>query len=339
MFSRVKACGVPVLGIITDKEAAFVTAAKSVFSEVPHQYCQTHYLQNVIKPMESDLSDLARGVRGMVNRVKEVEKKLRDVDADPKERELVREFCQVAKTAGKTRGDKLVNPTAVKRFLRLEQVTQAVKKARKQPGSWPLLARLEEVLSRLDSYHNLVDLLQDQVDVVRNVSHILKEGGDSSQRVKGELKGYLEELEEDVPEDEPRWCSFVEHVVGVTLRFWEGLFHCYDQIPLPSTNNSLEGLFGAIKRQQRKVTGRSSTAGGPLETCAAYVLGAWSVTNTHSDLVSLLEGTNSKDLALARERLEELAHPAKRKRSIARDPDRYLSGLLKNWAKTTSTTS
>ena len=333
MFSRVAANDVPVLGILTDKEVSFVAAAKKVFPKVPHQLCQAHYLQNIVRPMEAGLSDLARGVRGVVNYVKEEEKKLKDVEATPEEKNLVRGLCKVAASAGRTRGDKLLNPTPVKRFLRLEKVAQAVREALEHPGSWPLLTRLDEVLSRLDSYQGLARFLQDQVDVARDLAHVLKEGGESGLQVKTELNCLLDELEEDAIGDDDSWCRFIKHVVGVTRRFWSGLFHCYDLEKMPSTNNAMEGFFGAIKRQQRKVTGRSSTSGGPLETCASYVLGAWSAANTHPDLVSLLQDIPPESLNLARKRLEELAKPAKEKRSIARDSDSYLDGLLNDWTK------
>jgi hypothetical protein len=48
----------------------------------------------------------------------------------------------------------------------------------------------------------------------------------------------------------------ITHFLKVTRSYWPGLFHCYDVVGLPRTNNDLEHLFGAQRYHQRRTTGR-----------------------------------------------------------------------------------
>lgn len=330
IFEKVKSCGVPVKGVVTDKEASLVAAVREVFPGVPHQFCQVHYLQNLRKSFEPELSEMAKAVREVVKMTKEVEREVKAASTAPEERHLALEFCRVIKTQGKTQGDNLTNPSPFKRYARLNRVLEAVEKARQKPGTWLYLNRLSGILSGLNAKRDLGRLLERQLGVVRAVAHVFKEGGASASDVAQSLSDYLNSLGEmDYPD--LRWTSFVNGSERLTERYWPGLFHCYDLEDLPATNNELESFFGALKRQQRRVTGKTATSGGPIETCASYVLGAWNTVQRHPDLVPLLRDIPEQELAEARERLQKLAEPAKLKRSIARDADSYLSDLLAEW--------
>lgn len=54
----------------------------------------------------------------------------------------------------------------------------------------------------------------------------------------------------------------ITHFLAVTGRYWNGLFHCYDVPDLPRTNNDLEQLFGAVRRGERRTTGRKQASPG-----------------------------------------------------------------------------
>jgi len=51
-----------------------------------------------------------------------------------------------------------------------------------------------------------------------------------------------------------------QHMLRTALYFERGLFECYDEPVLPPTNNDHEGVFGSLRRHERKVTGHKSTA-------------------------------------------------------------------------------
>jgi hypothetical protein len=93
----------------------------------------------------------------------------------------------------------------------------------------------------------------------------------------------------------------------------------------------MERMFGNIKRQERKATGRKSTAGGPLETAAEFVLESWSTLTLHEDWRQRLKSIPQHKLDLARKELATIAGRAHDRRSIQRDPEGHLKDILAEW--------
>jgi hypothetical protein len=69
----------------------------------------------------------------------------------------------------------------------------------------------------------------------------------------------------------PWLTQFRDALLDVSKRYWSGLFHCYNIVGLPRTNNAHEGLYGQIKRQLRRQLGVSQLREPLLRR------GAWAV--------------------------------------------------------------
>jgi hypothetical protein len=323
-ISPIKKLGVPVQGIIIDKEPASVAAFEKVFPEVPLQICQTHYLKNLVKPMESDLSTLANEVRDVVTEVRDLKlAAAKSTDCDLPEREVVITLCEAVQAVGKSHaGDKLFEPPALKRFQRITELAEDTKQVLKQKkGNFPLLARLLVILAALNRWGELSRRLERQFQVIREIAHILNLS-ESGAAVTLRLRAFLDKLLEDAPKrgrGAPRG-QFYRQVVAVSGRFWKGLFHCYDNPDLPRNNNALEQFYGSLKQQARRIHGRKSTSGGPLESFAPYILQIWARLEERPHLEKLLEGLSTEKLKAARKELEDLAAPARRRRAFLRAP-------------------
>jgi Transposase, Mutator family len=76
LLERVRDMGVPVLGVVTDKEKGLVPAVERVFPEVPHQLCHTHFLKNCAKPLQADLTSLQASVRRRADAARKLSKQL-----------------------------------------------------------------------------------------------------------------------------------------------------------------------------------------------------------------------------------------------------------------------
>jgi hypothetical protein len=76
LFERVRDMGIPVIGVVTDKEKGLVPAIQRVFPTVPYQFCQTHFLKNCAEPLQADLSALQVSVRRRAEAVRKVDKRL-----------------------------------------------------------------------------------------------------------------------------------------------------------------------------------------------------------------------------------------------------------------------
>jgi len=101
--------------------------------------------------MEEDVASLGRAVRTAAQSVRRLELQVikqrnqeqqdnpSEANADVskpqnQERDIVLKFCKVVRSVGKTRGDNLLNPTALKRYGRLKQAADSIEKACKESG-------------------------------------------------------------------------------------------------------------------------------------------------------------------------------------------------------------
>jgi len=343
ILERVKELGVPVSGIISDKEAAIILAVSQAFPGVPHQYCQLHYLQNLATPCLEPSSRVTRAVNSAVRAVRELEKsilkdsaengKAEDPQRSVKEKETVLKMSKVVSSIGKTRGDNLLDPTPLKRLERLEKVQVFVQKALSKPGEWPLLIKLAAALALVTDYFKHASLLAKQVEVLRRIARLMASPKDP----QAELKDYVQSLPQLRPDKiEPsEWEVFAAHIIRTTDRWSQGLFQWMKIPGLPSTNNDLERFFGCIKGFVRRVTGRSSTSGGPLETCAEFFVEAFAVLRlcTDAEISQLFSGEelSREQLNNAIKMFEELAEPARYRRSVARLLDPALDEIFEDW--------
>ncbi len=84
-LERVKAMGVPVIAVASDKERGLVPAVAQVFQGVPHQLCQLHFLKNCALGMASDLHALQASVEERADRAQAIAKRLHQAGCDSSE--------------------------------------------------------------------------------------------------------------------------------------------------------------------------------------------------------------------------------------------------------------
>ncbi len=75
---------------------------------------------------------------------------------------------------------------------------------------------------------------------------------------------------------DPGLDTWAAHVYRVTHTYWSGLFHGYDDLTIPRTNNDLEQYFGTARHHERRATGRKRPpAGDGAEATTGGRGGAW----------------------------------------------------------------
>jgi hypothetical protein len=159
--------GVRILGVVSDKEKSLVPAIAEVFPGIPHQFCQTHFLSNVAKPLKQDDQELARAAKETVLALRKVQRGIErrfpqvatgagsaapksDAGAAPAaelemaarderalaeaEATVVAALACAGTTAGVVSGRPITDPPGLKRFTRLEQVRTAIDKAAQKRG-------------------------------------------------------------------------------------------------------------------------------------------------------------------------------------------------------------
>ena len=176
MLDKVKAMNVPVLGIVTDKERGLVPALQSVFPDVPYQFCHTHFLKNVAKPLQTDLTALQASVRRRADAVRAIARALcppdtapaaicgtaddgppttlaearpetsavvstapptTTPDTPPTAADLAREVCELVRVNSRVGGKAPLDPPELERHQRLEKVRALVNDAREKKAQDP----------------------------------------------------------------------------------------------------------------------------------------------------------------------------------------------------------
>ena len=119
------------------------------------------------------------------------------------------------------------------------------------------MKRLQGLLQRaLEQTAALWPELEIAYDWVKEAVAILNNADEADgSTVKARYQALIKRLTELTPDS--TWLrEVIEQFVKVTARYEPYLFHCYEVADLPRTNNDLEQLFGSIRYQQRRASGR-----------------------------------------------------------------------------------
>jgi len=154
-------------------------------------------------------------------------------------------------------------------------------------------------------------------------------------QVKRVLRRYLNRLQAHAPRRGrgAQTGHFVDQLLKLANSYWPGLFHAYDHPEIPRTTNALEGFFGSSKRSLRSTTGRSSTAGGKMQSCGEFAIGAQALMRTMSkaELEQHLNAVPDTAFVASKQHLLRLCEPSRERRSIQRDLGAYLDHTLADW--------
>lgn len=160
----------------------------------------------------------------------------------------------------------------------------------------------------------------------------------SADEVQRDLSNLLQTALEAAPKAGigARRARFIRHVQAVAQRYDAGLFACYDERLLPRTSNAVERIHGDVKRHLRKCSGRCSTAGGVAQTIGEWLPGAVTLVLAHGFAAMASHLSTVSPAAYRAARLEQrvLTEPARRYRSIQRNPRRFFTRCLDRWRNT-----
>lgn len=152
--------GVPIVGIVSDKERSLVPAVAEAYPGVPHQFCQQHYLGNLAKPLSQDDHQLAEAAREVVLGLREVQRSIEreetargvrsegaavlseraespaggDAPTSDPELKAATALAQAGVTVGVVSGRASLDPPGLKRIQRLEEVRAAAEEAARKKG-------------------------------------------------------------------------------------------------------------------------------------------------------------------------------------------------------------
>ena len=125
--------------------------------------------------------------------------------------------------------------------------------------------------------------------------------------------------------------QFRDKLLNLSERYWSGLFHCYDVVGLPATNNDHESLYGQTKRQLRRQLGISELREALLRrgAWAVFQIGAASLDH----LTERLAQVRWKEYAAERARYERRQSQFRRRYRWRHHRDSVLRKRVADWTE------
>jgi hypothetical protein len=139
LLERLKAMDVPILAFVTDKEKGLVPAIREVFPDVPHQFCQLHFLKRCAAPLDGPLVTLGKEVARAAEKLRAIRRELVQArppknEAEAAERAVAEDLLLAAHAASKCSGRAPFVPPALKRHEAMLRVGAAVERAAAKKG-------------------------------------------------------------------------------------------------------------------------------------------------------------------------------------------------------------
>ncbi len=280
LIEEVMQLGLPILGVISDKQDSIRLAVQNKLAGAPHQICHYHYLKDLAQPVCEIDRHLKKELKKKIRGVRDVERKAEA--SGGLEAQVVADYCLAIRTVMSDDGKYPLEPPGVKLYEKLRLISDSIGRVNSIHPS-ALLQRLLRMLTVLSLFQKEYQQLILLFGWIRETAHLLKAGIDSEEPQDGlTVMGQRSDLSADAletnPEEaeegligfirnfrrlkqvcaNPELLEIVIYFEKITLAFAPYLFQFLKQPLLPRTNNELELFIGKIKKSRRKVTGRKN---------------------------------------------------------------------------------
>lgn len=119
LIAAVKTLGVPILGVISDKQASVCLAVEQELPDTPHQLCQFHYLRDLAQPVCEADRKLKKQLKQQVRGIREVERKVAHEQAA--EATTVRGYCVAVREVMRDDGKYPLEPAGITLYDKLNK--------------------------------------------------------------------------------------------------------------------------------------------------------------------------------------------------------------------------
>lgn len=251
----------PVRLWISDKQNVFVKGIPIIFPDVPHRYCENHFLLDIAEPiLEADSAakvKMRKKIRGLRNvekdMMKSIDEKKSNFPTGTEFREhTVMDYCSALRGILTDSQGGPLHPPGLKMAEGVKQVRESLDECLQSKKGGVAEKGIEKLLKIIDKGLESVDQAQDkirsQVADIRKVYECLdpKTGNQDKRRIVFEsLREGLEKSDDEIRLS----------IAGIMKRFAPGLFVGGDDPDLPRDNLDLERFFKTPKGHERRIHG------------------------------------------------------------------------------------
>ena len=357
--------GLPVAGIISDKQRGLVPAVAVVFPQALHSFCQMHYLKNASEPVadsdqemkitlrqsvRAEVGPLIRQeqaetegvltVTGLLPSPVEEEATHRPTDPVPQnvdtlighEREaIVQDLKRRIRYLLTLKGRPPFRLAGIEMFERLSEVKHCLTTLITHYPD-PQLVHLHQGLhTALQSVQAEYSDLRQAADWLQAIAHILDPDdrpARSGTEVRQELFAYLDTIPKD-NQLSPHLDHFYQAILQTSCNYAPGLFHCYDLPGLPRTNNERESEFRDLNRRLLQTSGQKGLVRRTIQR-----QGAWELIPRPDSLrgtVLALSQVNTDHFRQERHRVRAHRHRFRLHTRSTKQSGRQLEQLTQRW--------
>ena len=359
----------PILAVLSDKQTGLVPAVAAVLPHSRHQLCQAHYLRHLAEPLaEADAafkSALRQRVRQHVGPWIRQEPRTEPGPAgvltvtgllpsplkEPQALVSHNPTPRVSPLAPEPNADAVVAPlfrhtrylltlkgrppfrlAGLETYERLDNLAGCsleLLAQRYEPRLAQLYQGLQAALAPCAQTHQE---LQQGAAWLRDIAYIFEPVPSqpiNAAHVAGQLRDYLDTVRH-WPQATPTLSQFALHLDTVSRSYWSGLFHCYDMLGLPRTNNELESRFRDTRRRLLRITGQKGLTQRTLQR-----QGAWELLPqppTEAKIRDALRQIPTEDLAQERQRFAAHRQRSRMQRRSLRQTQIQLDQLRQRWS-------
>jgi hypothetical protein len=271
-----KQFGVPIKAVISDKQKNIVNAVKEFKPEIPHIYCQYHFLNHIMEPIQVKDSHIATQIKKTIRNLSIIVNlpKAYLNHNNPSYNNHYALFAPLAEELLNliaVRGRKWEILPGIEMYQNIEYLISELRALEIKSLSKVQQRSINAVIDQLSNiitafkvhYDEIMHLLYDTADLrkvlakKRNSKAIKKEVRTWVYRLQSRLKRreleyYPENLKyqqfkHDTPKEEI-WQQWIR----LEWSYHAGLYHSYDSHELEKTNNATERLINRTKRHFRK---------------------------------------------------------------------------------------
>jgi polyhydroxyalkanoate synthesis regulator phasin len=327
LLREVEQLGIPIKGVVSDKQQSIVLAVANVFKDIPHQYCQFHYIRDASLPIVEEDRNLCRELRKKIRGVTDIERSIERFKEEMSEqhRDALKDLCVAIRTVMNLDGKYPLQPRGLRLFERLSDIRDTVESMRRKEDH-TILQRFSRMLGKLSDFRSrYLDLLacfNALLEVVKLLE--VKNGEMTEESARTRLQTFVQALSarDDLPKE------WREHLLKTTNAFAPGLFSYLRDSRLPRTNNEMETFIGSMKMAARKMGGRRNIQRFILRSghAVAVLRGLPKTFEIEPKIPNVPEAQFKLVLAMLRRRtLRSKEYRAKR------DIKEFLNGVAQQW--------
>lgn len=290
LFRRIENLyGVPIIAVISDKQKNIVNAVKEFKPNIPHAYCQYHFLNHVVEPIAAKDSHLRKILRKAVRNLSIVQNR-KLANSNPLYK-LFYPISEELKCAIAARGDRFKCFPGLETFLNLEYVSSRLEPFERLNLSVKISRSLSTLLeflrALLQENRQIKEEISSLLPEFMQVRHILGKREKSAAQIIKEVKAWTYKLQgrlkrrklefdpNKIKWQQPSYKLSCEEVWQEWIRlvnsYCKGLYKAYDMEELDFTNNPKEQLFNRSKHHFRALLGRENVATEFLNHGALHV--------------------------------------------------------------------